>query len=104
MHTVCNEEFRSGIKYQPRNAQTFVSAIEGYLKNLVSRIYTLFAQRKQQHINRQAFTHLLSLDDYILDDIGVTRYDIVEASRLPMHVNASLKLEKIALANITNSK
>ncbi len=104
MHTVCNEEFHPDIEYQPQNSQTLVSAIEQYLKRWASRINTVFVQRKQQRINRQAFNHLLALDDHILDDIGVTRNDIVEASQLPLDVNASLELEKIARANKTNGK
>ena len=104
MHTVCNEELHSGIKYQPQNSQTFVSAIESYLKSLVSRINAVFTQRKQQRVDRQAFSHLLSLDDHILDDIGITRNDILIASRLPINVNASLELEKIARSNKKNDK
>lgn len=99
MHTVCNEEFHSGIKYQPQNSQTFVSAIENYLKSWATAINIVFTQRKLQRINRQAFSHLLSLDDHILDDIGITRNDILDASRLPVNVNASLELEKKARAN-----
>ena len=99
MHTVCNEEYHSGIKYQPQNSQTFVSAIESYLKGWVVRVATVYAQSKQHRVDRQAFSHLLSLEDHILDDIGITRDDIVLASRLPLNVNASLALKNIARAN-----
>ncbi|MCP4185777.1 MAG: hypothetical protein GY761_21145 [Hyphomicrobiales bacterium] len=44
------------------------------------------------------------MDDHILADMGITRNDIVDASRLPVDVNASLELEKTARANKTYRK
>ena len=45
---------------------------------------------------RDAFRSLLRLDARLLSDIGVTREDIEWASRLPLSVNASAELQKIA--------
>lgn len=52
--------------------------------------------RAEQRINRAAFQHLISLDDDMLKDIGVTRDDVNWASRLPTDQNASLELQRVA--------
>jgi len=102
--TLYDQEFRSDSNYQPLGGQTFVSAIESTLKGWVSEIKKTRNRWKQHRIDRQAFSHLLSLDKHTLDDIGVSREDILWADRLPMNVNASLELEKIARENKTFSK
>ena len=99
MHSICNDEFHSAIKYQPKSNQTLVTALEDYLKSWVNRVNTVFTRAKQRRIDRQAFSHLLSLDDHILDDIGVSRSDVILVSRLPLDINASRELDKIARAN-----
>ena len=104
MNSICTDESNAAIKYRPKNSQTFVTAIEDYMKSRTTWIKSIFNQIKQHHIDRQAFSHLLSLDDHTLDDIGITRYDIYLANRLPMNVNASLELKKIARANQSQSK
>ena len=47
-------------------------------------------------IDRDAFRNLLSLDDQMLKDIGVTRDEVRRASDLPLSVNAALELEAVA--------
>ncbi len=52
---------------------------------------------RQRRIDRQAFQHMIALDDHILHDIGVTRSDVIWASRLPLSQNAALELQKLSL-------
>ncbi len=61
--------------------------------NLPIRIYRA---KKQQLIDRAAFRHLLKLDESYLKDIGVSRENVIWASRQPLFVSASLELKKIA--------
>ncbi|MEM1376972.1 MAG: hypothetical protein AAGG69_06250 [Pseudomonadota bacterium] len=49
----------------------------------------------QQWEDRQAFNALLGKEDWILEDMGVHRGDIVYLSRKPLHVNAARELQKI---------
>lgn len=54
-------------------------------------------RRREWSTNRAAFRTLLSLDEAILlSDIGVTRADVVRASRLPLRVDASSELREVA--------
>ncbi len=62
-------------------------------KSLPVRAYRA---KKQQIIDRAAFRRLLKLDDDGLKDIGVSREDVIWASRQPVSVSASLELQKIA--------
>lgn len=43
----------------------------------------------QRRTDRAAFNTLLSLDDHMLDDVGVTRWEVERAARLPMRVDAA---------------
>ncbi len=52
--------------------------------------------RKAQQIDRLAFQHVLYLDDQLLEDIGVTRDDVLWANKLPLKENAALELRNIA--------
>ena len=52
--------------------------------------------RYQQRVNRKAIQKISTLDDHMLKDIGVTRYDVKWASRLPLSEDAAAKLEIIA--------
>jgi len=76
----------------PGRIQTLVSSGLNSLKNW----YNI---RKQRHMDRQAFTNLMHLDDSTLKDIGVTRSDVVWASKLPLSENASQRLNEISLQN-----
>jgi len=55
------------------------------------------AQYRQRRIDRQAFEHMLALDDKMLKDIGVTRNDVIWASQLPRSENASQELYRVSL-------
>ncbi len=52
------------------------------------RIYSL-AQSLQR---RWRLYRMQSLDDHLLDDIGITREELEWAIRLPLHINAALAL------------
>lgn len=71
---------------------TMRTAIGNKLEIFVSR----WKARRQNKINRQAFQSMLKLEDHILNDIGVTRYDVLWANKLPLSQNAALELNKIA--------
>ncbi|MEM8812326.1 MAG: DUF1127 domain-containing protein [Pseudomonadota bacterium] len=45
---------------------------------------------------RDAVSTLLRLEDRLLDDMGLTRLDVVQALGLPLHHNASQLLKEIA--------
>lgn len=80
--------------------QSFLSRILAALKEKAAQLYDAgnqkYALRQQRRTDRQAFAHLLKLDDNILQDIGVTRDDIIWANSLPIAKNASIELQKIA--------
>ena len=52
--------------------------------------------RRRCKVDRVALKELSSLDDVMLKDIGVSRGDVMWASKLPSSVNASVELEIIA--------
>lgn len=49
----------------------------------------------RQRQDRAAFNTLLGAEDWVYEDLGVHRGDVVWASRLPLHVNAARELEKV---------
>ena len=67
------------------------------LSRIFSRLKARFARRREHRINRNAFQTMLKLDDARLKDIGVTRSDVLWASRLPLSENAALELRKASL-------
>lgn len=69
------------------------------LIGLRQRLAHYFRTRAQQRRDRAAFRNLLSKDDAILRDIGVTRADVEHAAGLPLSQNAAQELRRIALRN-----
>ena len=65
------------------------------IRQAVSKFVEKYQTRKQHHINRQAFLQMLTLDEHILADIGVTHGDLLWASKLPIEVNAAKELTLI---------
>ena len=55
--------------------------------------------RNQRRLDREAFKHLLVLDDRILRDVGLTRADIIQANSLPLSQNAAQELENVSKMN-----
>lgn len=78
-------------------------AVVNVQKTISKRVTHLFKaaaayirRKYYQRIDRQAFNYLLTLDDALLKDIGVTKQDVVYASNLPLCTDASAVLETIA--------
>lgn len=87
-------------RHETRMAQTNTGFINGILLKL-KMAYKAYQQRR---INRDAFRTMLNLDEAILKDIGVSRDDIIYASKLAMIENASKELEKIRATNIASAR
>ena len=51
---------------------------------------------------RRQFRRLLDLDDHMLDDLGVTRAEVIDASYWPLSVNAAVELHRISLERRRN--
>ncbi|MEO1744956.1 MAG: hypothetical protein AAFR13_00325 [Pseudomonadota bacterium] len=54
-----------------------------------------FAEITAHYEQRDAFNALLGKEDWVLDDMGISRADVEYLSRLPMHMNAAAELEKV---------
>ena len=65
-----------------------------WVAQILNRIANFIEVRKQRRIDRLAFKHMLTLDEEMLKDIGVTRDDVIWASKLPLEINASRTLEE----------
>ena len=66
------------------------------VSHFLAAIKKRWAEHAQRRTDRAAFRHMLTLDDDILDDIGVTRANVEWASQLPLHLSASRELEQLA--------
>lgn len=64
--------------------------------NVLREAARAFAQWHQKRLDRAAFKNMLTLDDSLLRDIGVTRADVEWASQLPMDQNAACELRKLS--------
>lgn len=62
----------------------------------IARLIEWNRRRAKYRQDRAAFQHLLALDDAMLDDMGVSRGDVVWAAGLPLKQNASLELQKVS--------
>lgn len=63
------------------------------LKQWLAGVTARYRRDRQARIDRAAFNQMLLLDDDILDDIGVTRANVLSASQLPIHQSAAQALE-----------
>lgn len=89
MQNPCAEEFAS------RNAILHsATPLKSVLASYFAKIADFLEAREQRRIDRDAFNTMLTLDDDMLADIGVTRDDVYWASRLPLSVNASEALQE----------
>ena len=66
-------------------------------KRYLHRFLNWHATRRIGKINRDAFLHLLKLDDELLDDIGVTRDSVRWAASLPLSEDAARALEETTI-------
>lgn len=71
--------------------ETLFSHLHGGL----DRLERYLDQRRHDKEQRDAFKTLLTLEERLLDDIGLTRDDVEWASRLPVHVNAANALRHL---------
>ena len=77
----------------------FEIAARSTLQGIASEFWA-FVDRQRQRLEvrrmhrdaRDAFLNMLTLEDKILDDIGITREDVKWAASLPVEVNASRAL------------
>ncbi len=102
MTTICHQDIASKSHARSKNLANpapFVSLVADLPGRVVAMIRTAIERRIQRTTDRQAFSHLLALDQHTLDDIGITRDDVLWASRLPLSINASHELEKISRSN-----
>lgn len=88
MNTICND---SSVNPTAPNVR-FTDLIRQAVRGITQKINT----RAQQRIDRDAFNQLLRLDNDILRDIGVSREDVVYASRLPISENAAVYLSQVS--------
>lgn len=85
---IANEHSKSGLK----------ALLEAGISFTVDTIRATLKNQRTFRTNRAAFRQMLKLEDNILQDIGVTRDDIVWASNLPISKNAALELNSVATA------
>lgn len=102
MTTICSEQNRPAIT---ENLES-VGGVRTHRVSLVSvvgqRLLCWIKRRREQRENRDAFAHLLKLDDMLLQDIGVTRAEVERAARLPLAENAAQVLRECVGQNINN--
>ena len=72
---------------------SFATRIVNSLKRKFADELAQYQRNRQTRIDREAFRQMLSLDDELLDDIGVTRANVEWASQLPIHQSAAQALE-----------
>lgn len=84
--------------FVPEERVTFLrpASIWSLASRLVSSAKKRWAKHMKRRTDRAAFRYMLTLDDEILDDIGVTRANVEWASQLPLEMSASAELEKTA--------
>lgn len=68
------------------------------LTAFIDALRPVWSRFKEYRERRDAFRAMLRLDDHMLEDIGVSRGDLHWAAHLPLSVNASIELRKIAEA------
>ncbi len=97
--TMESTSFTNSQVNQSGESSSLVSKVAAQVFGLGSKAIVYLKTRHRQRIDRQAFSNMLSLDTAILQDIGVTREDVIWASKLPLSQNAALELDKVARAN-----
>ena len=95
-----NIHYLQGCSFQESSREFAQPITFSRLKDDLRRHFHSFMKyrelRKAQRIDRLAFQHVLYLDDQLLEDIGVTRDDVLWANKLPLTENAALELRNIA--------
>ena len=78
----------------PQEIKGIGSSIRRVSSKFLASLVSDWKKRRQQRIDRDAFLNLLRLDERELRDIGLTRDDVLLASKMPLSYNAALELEK----------
>ncbi|MGI9523655.1 MAG: DUF1127 domain-containing protein [Hyphomicrobiaceae bacterium] len=61
------------------------SQLNATTATLFAHVYEVFAGMRKRALAREAAANLLSQDDRMLDDIGITRADVIAAFRTSGH-------------------
>ncbi len=75
------------------NSQTLSPPVGHPIADLSNRLAERIGLRRK----RKGFLRLLDLDDHMLKDIGVTRWEVEQASRLPFWADAGTELRRMSL-------
>ena len=89
MTSICNETMRTA------KNQTVYAILASTGRQLFAHLKAQIARRHRHNQRRLAFLQMLKLDDNILKDIGVSRDDVVWASKLSRDINAAQELNAI---------
>ncbi len=92
MAVICSERNRSVFDAHPDLSNNFKAGTVSQLARVSAyghRALQWVERRREQRESRDAFAHLLKLDDSLLQDIGVTRANVERAARLPLAEDAA---------------
>lgn len=97
MATICSEQipFVAETRVTGRSVsrpQRQVAVTPSRWRTAIQGIARWMKRRQDLRDRRDAFSHLLKLDDSLLEDIGVTRMDVQRAARLPLSIDAAQAL------------
>lgn len=84
----CSALLNSGNNHTNTPVQRWLTSIKRFV-----------VERYKQHLDRLAFRKMLSLNEHLLKDIGITRADVMYATKLPLSVDAAKEVESIARRN-----
>lgn len=87
-NAIAGPELASTVVAQHETTQT--QWAPGWFKRLIVRVRMWREQRE----SRQAFCHLLALDENLLQDIGTTRAEVERAAGLPLSQDAATVLQE----------
>ena len=90
---VCSNQDSSMRRATPETLMTWMPSL---VIKAVQALTHYVSRKYNQRLDRQAFNYLLTLDENLLRDIGVTKQDILWASQLPLEVDAAARIEEIA--------
>ncbi len=104
MNTLCTQQPSALYPNTSDSERCVQSDAKGFLTRITSSaVVKALVNTKQhlmirykQHVSRRAIQQIDKLDDHMLKDMGITRYDVKWASRLPLSEDAAAKLEIIA--------
>ncbi len=85
--------------YQNTLAPKYLFGARAGRRSYLAWLHRFIKLWSQRYVDRLAYRNMLDLDESILRDIGVTREDVIRASKLPLSRNAAEELHRIALGN-----